>query len=202
MSQEQRPDHSFSGPIKYTLVIVAISLIVNFSIRADIRIFNQILELSFTEVLQNVCILFSAFLFYQISKQQNYHFAGVLITAFFLVLLVRESDFYLDFISHGFWAVPASIITVLSLGYFFRNGKVARAQLAALLNEAHMTKVIAGVVLLIVFSRNYGTGSFWQEVMGEHYIRNVKNIAQEGIELLCYFLISVGAFDTKKAVTD
>jgi len=50
----------------------------------------------------------------------------------------------------------------------------------------------------LVFSRLYGMGSFWQHVMGEHYVRDVKNISEEGIELLCYSLIALSAVRTRR----
>ena len=54
------------------------------------------------------------------------------------------------------------------------------------------------MILLLVFSRLYGMGSFWQHVMGEHSVRDVKNISEEGIELLCYSLIALSAVRTRR----
>ena len=60
-----------------------------------------------------------------------------------------------------------------------------------------MNFLIGSVVLLIVFSGLYGMGHFWYSVMGEHYIREVKNVSEESMELLCYSLIALAAAKTR-----
>lgn len=64
-----------------------------------------------------------------------------------------------------------------------------------------MPMLITAVVLLLVFSRLYGMGSFWHSVMEEHYLREVKNLSEEAIELLCYSLISLSAVKTYYLLT-
>ncbi|MGP8308889.1 hypothetical protein [Vibrio sp. YIC-376] len=44
-------------------------------------------------------------------------------------------------------------------------------------------------------------GSFWRSVLDASYIREVKNISEEGIELLCYSLIALSAFRTRREIT-
>ncbi|MDF5473975.1 NAD(P)-dependent oxidoreductase, partial [Vibrio parahaemolyticus] len=66
------------------------------------------------------------------------------------------------------------------------GGKGTVNEMARILQVPHMKLLIGAVVLLLVFSRLYGMGSFWQQVMNESYIRDVKNISEEGMELLCY----------------
>lgn len=199
-SSQTKKELSFASTYKNIALFIVISIVVNACLRLDIKIFNEILETSFTESLQSLLLIFIAVNFYLISKHQNYHHGAILITSFFIVMFIRESDYYLDTIYHGFWALPSVLVTVAACVYYY-HGK-GKQSLLSILNHPHMTKVVAGVILLIVFSRSFGTGSFWQDVMQEHYIRNVKNIAQEGIELLCYFLIAVGAYDTKKSLVN
>ena len=40
-----------------------------------------------------------------------------------------------------------------------------------------------------MFSRVFGSTRFWEAVMGERYIRQVKNTAEEGVELFALGLI-------------
>jgi hypothetical protein len=56
--------------------------------------------------------------------------------------------------------------------------------------------LIVGLLLVIVFSRAFGTGQLWEEVMGEDYRRIYKSVIQEGIELLGYVLVFFGALTT------
>ncbi|WP_438819310.1 hypothetical protein, partial [Colwellia marinimaniae] len=58
--------------------------------------------------------------------------------------------------------------------------------------------LITFIVLLFVFSRLYGMGDFWEAVMAEHYVRDVKDISEETIELLCYAFIAFYAHKVKR----
>ncbi|MCW1890551.1 hypothetical protein OK016_20470 [Vibrio chagasii] len=42
----------------------------------------------------------------------------------------------------------------------------------------HMNLLVTGVMLLLVFSRLFGMGS-WHNVMGDDYVRAVKNIGKK-----------------------
>ncbi|MDX1556111.1 MAG: hypothetical protein R3212_08800, partial [Xanthomonadales bacterium] len=57
------------------------------------------------------------------------------------------------------------------------------------------TLLVQLFLVLLVFSRLFGRASFWQSVMGEDYLRVVKNIAEEGTELLGYGLIAIAAVE-------
>lgn len=59
-----------------------------------------------------------------------------------------------------------------------------------------MNLLITGVMLLLVFSRLFGMGSFWHNIMGADYVREVKIIAEEGTELLAYCLIAFASVKT------
>ncbi|GAW98054.1 hypothetical protein MTCD1_03724 [Colwellia marinimaniae] len=41
-------------------------------------------------------------------------------------------------------------------------------------------------------------GDFWEAVMAEHYVRDVKDISEETIELLCYAFIAFYAHKVKR----
>ncbi|MDN6314120.1 MAG: hypothetical protein L0J56_02290, partial [Halomonas sp.] len=47
----------------------------------------------------------------------------------------------------------------------------------------------AGFFTTYAFSRLYGRKEFWQAVMQEHYMGNIKSMAEEVVELLGYSLI-------------
>lgn len=181
------------------LIGIAICLLVNVVMRVDYVILgNKLGELSITECLEQVMLAISAgSFFYLIKLQPKLKHASLLIACFFSVMLIRENDMLLDYIAHGFWVYPALAVTFGAIGYAIRNGKQSLDQLAVILNSSYMNMLILGIVLLLVYSRLFGMGDFWKGVMAEHYVRDVKNIAEEGTELLAYCII---AFSSIKVV--
>lgn len=125
----------------------------------------------------------------------------MLISAFFAVMFIRELDYWFDMIVHGAWVVPALLVAGSAIFYAIKNGKRTIDQLALILASPHMNMLVTGVMLLLVFSRLFGMGSFWHGVMGEHYISNVKTIAEEGTELLAYCLIAFASLKTVIGIT-
>ncbi|AXB33791.1 hypothetical protein DSB67_20525 [Vibrio campbellii] len=182
------------------LTIVAISILVNLSIRVDYVLLGSTLgETSVTETLQLIMLAVASWSFFRVSRQESHvSHAAVLISGFFAVLMIREMDYWFDMIHHGSWVFPALAITALACVKAYRGGKGTVNEMAIILQSPYMKLLIGSVILLLVFSRLYGMGSFWQHVMGEHYVRDVKNISEEGIELLCYSLIALSAVRTRR----
>ncbi|EOX4941484.1 hypothetical protein [Vibrio sp. D54] len=186
------------------LMIVAISILVNLSLRLDYVVLGSSLgELSVTETLQLVMLAIASWSFFSLSKQQpQLKHASILIAGFFAVLIIRETDYWTDMIHHGSWVFPALAVTALACAKAYQGGKGTMNEMATILTVPHMKLLVGAVMLLLVFSRLYGMGSFWQQVMDENYIRDVKNISEEGIELLCYCLIALGAVRTKRELNE
>ena len=182
------------------LTIVAISILVNLSIRVDYVLLGATLgETSVTETLQLIMLAVASWSFFRVSRQESHvSHAAILISGFFAVLMIREMDYWFDMIHHGSWVFPALAITALACAKAYRGGKGTVNEMAIILQSPYMKLLIGSVILLLVFSRLYGMGSFWQHVMGEHYVRDVKNISEEGIELLCYSLIALSAVRTRR----
>ncbi len=181
------------------LIIVAIGILVNLSIRIDYNIFHEAIgEASVTETLQLIMLAGSAWCFFSLGrKKPQVRHAAYLIASFFVVMMIREMDAWFDMIAHGSWVYPALLVTFVACRYAYKGGKNTVNQMAQILKSRHMNLLVGGVMLLLVFSRLYGMGSFWQSVMSEHYIRDVKNISEETMELLCYCLIALGSAKTR-----
>jgi hypothetical protein len=177
------------------LTMTVISILVNVSIHLDYVYLNSSVgEVSITENLQLVMLAISSWCFLNISlKSENVSHAAILISGFFFVMIIREMDFLFDMIHHGFWVFPALGVTVLSCFRACKGGKNTVNEMASILQLPYMKLLIGSVVLLLVYSRLYGMGSFWQSVMGVHYVRDVKNISEESMELLCYCLIAMSS---------
>lgn len=161
---------------------------------------NSLGEKSITELLQVAFLLFSVLCFYQLKRAHTLPRATLLVSGFFAVLLIRELDAYFDLIFHGFWVYPALSVTLSAIVYALQDGKLTQ-QMSVLLDNKHMQTLITFIILLFVFSRLYGMGDFWEAVMGNHYVRDVKNISEETIELLCYAFIAFYAHRTKTSLT-
>ncbi|PMH67558.1 hypothetical protein BCU63_07270, partial [Vibrio splendidus] len=178
-------------------------IIVNLAIRIDFVFLNgKIGENSVTEMLQQFLLIVSSGAFaYLAKKRPEVKHAAMLISAFFAVMFIRELDHWFDMITHGAWVYPAILTAGSAIFYALKNGKQTIEQLALILASPHMNLLVTGVMLLLVFSRLFGMGSFWHGVMGEHYIRNVKTIAEEGTELLAYCLIAFASLKTVIGIT-
>lgn len=185
------------------LVVLAIGIIVNLALRIDFVLFNgSVGEVSVTEMLQQLLLIIASGSFaYLARKKTEVKHAALLISAFFGVMFIREMDFWFDKIVHGAWVVPALLVSGSAIFYAIKNGKRTIDQLALILASPHMNLLVTGVMLLLVFSRLFGMGSFWHNVMGDDYVRVVKNIAEEGTELLAYCLIAFASLKTVLGIT-
>ncbi|MBA5764374.1 hypothetical protein H2O73_18625 [Vibrio sp. 404] len=180
---------------QYIVFIFFVSIFVNVCIRLDVIVLGSSLsETSVTEIAQIALLVITSACFYRLSQREvKLRHAAILMAGFFAVLTIREMDHWFDIVSHGFWFYPALAVTVAVLCYAYRGGVHTVNELATVLRLSHTKQLITWVILLLVFSRVYGMGGLWQQVMGEHYIREVKNISEEGIELLCYSFIAMSA---------
>lgn len=151
-------------------------------------------EISGTEFAQEILIVLSALLVGKAAqKWPDYHLVLVLFAAFLLCILIREMDFLLDRVYHGFWVVPASITAILSILYAIRNRGNLLSSMAGISQTRFFTYTSIGLIILLVFSRIFGTGRIWEEIMGENYQNYYKTVIQEGLELLGYAIIFFGA---------
>ncbi|QUM74890.1 hypothetical protein HWV00_00685 [Moritella sp. 24] len=161
---------------------------------------NSLGEESVTELLQAVLLLFSVVCFYQLKHLNVLPKAAMLVGGFFSVLFIRELDGYFDLIFHGFWVYPALTVAFGAIVYAAQGGQL-HTQMSTLLENKYMQTLITFIVLLFVFSRLYGMGDFWEGVMGNQYVRDVKNISEETMELLFYTFIAFYAHKTKTSLT-
>ena len=205
-SNEFSLDYSTSKTIlkrgQTALIAIAICLLVNVVLRIDYVILSNTLgENSLTETLQLVMLAISSGSFFYLAKRRPVlRHAAVLIGSFFLVMFIRENDALFDSIIHGFWLYPALAITMTALIYAIRNGKQTLDQLAVILNSSYTNLFILGLIMLLVYSRLIGMGDFWKDVMHEYYVRDVKNIVEEGSELLAYCIIAFASIKIQRSL--
>ena len=169
----------------------------------DIKIYGDILENSFVELAQELLLLLTTgFFTLSASKQRS---GGLwLVAGFFGCLFIRELDAYFDQIIHGAWKYFALALVVF---VFFKAWKLGMENtsrtLANFMKSRSFIFIFIGLLIVLAYSRLFGMGELWHTIMGEKYIRTVKNVVEEGSELFGYALIFWGAtnyfFTSKRA---
>lgn len=177
------------------ILLIALMVYVVASVYIDIKILeNHLAEVSMTELSQSGFVLIAAINFFRMIKKEP-ESAGlfILISGFFGMIFFREADYYFDGISHSFWQIPVSIILLSTVFFAYKNRLTILDPIAQYQSTKAFTYTFIGVLVTIIFSRLFGTGSLWREiaVADGGYI---KTVVQEGIELLGYSLILFGSF--------
>jgi hypothetical protein len=175
--------------------LAAIVLLVPLVARLDAHVLeNGLSERSVTETVQVLAALVSAVCF-AVAAKRSPQLAAVLVLASGLcaTMLVRELDMYFDAIWHGFWVVPAGVVVATSAALAFRRRSSFVPAWARYSHTASYTYALLGLLVLLVFSRNFGSGAMWKPLLGDSTGAMVKTIVQEGIELLGYVLLARSA---------
>lgn len=173
----------------FLLMLVALPVLV---IRYDVLILqNTTSEQSATEYVEQLLLLGSILSFAYIGWDNTaYRRASFLVSAFFSCMLIREFDAFFDhLVYHGFWAVPAITVAFLAIGYALTDRENVVLGLSKMMKKPHFSVLCLGVAIILVFSRLLGMGDMWHQVMGDNYLRVVKNMVEEGSELLGYTVI-------------
>ncbi|AZV77166.1 hypothetical protein EBB79_04175 [Parasedimentitalea marina] len=177
------------------IFLVILLAVANISIFVDATILqNSLSERSISQYLQSSIILVSSTIFaLGAVKYPNKRGYLALVAALFTCMFIRENDSLFDNIRHGFWVVPVLCVLIVSGWFTARNRDTVTEPFLYHLEGRHSTLVYAGFIIVVVFSRLFGTGSFWEAVMGNNYNSSYKSIIQEGLELLGYVLILHGS---------
>lgn len=169
--------------LRLVLVLLALGMIW-----LDIGEFHtQILELSFTEVVQELMLFACALLFWFAPAAPGRRGFNALAGGFFACLLMRELDGLFDPISHSAWCWPFLLVAVLSIRFacLHKHRQHTLADLAAFTRTPQFGGLCTGLAVL-VFSRVFGMGDLWHLILQGGYARLAKTTVEEGIELLTY----------------
>jgi len=185
--------------LKSTLVefilLTAAMIVTPLIVASDTEIFLYgSSEVSSTELVQEALILLSAILF-GLAGQRHATARGwlVLVAGLFICMFLREIDFWLDKIAHGFWIYPAALTAIASIAYSLSHRENLLSSAAAYASTRSHAYIASGILVVALFSRLAGTSDFWIGVMGDNYHAAYKTFMQEGLELLGYFLIALGS---------
>lgn len=150
-------------------------------------------ELGFTEftqtfILATACLL----LIYARHVLRVWPNVTLLLLAFIAASLVREQDYFLDnYVARHTWKVLVALIVIPSITWVVIQRRHFLAEFAHYSNTLSLGLFTAGVLTTYIFSRLFGRQIFWQAVMQENYMRDVKSMAEEVVELLGYSIILI-----------
>lgn len=186
-----RNDLTIIGREMTVFILAALFLaLMILPIYIDVAWMNDALhETSFTETTQEIMLAVIAALFF-IAAQRRPAQRGALtlVAGFYSCMLIRELDFVFDAIQHGSWIWFALAVTAGCLAVALRTPKKTLHALARLLQHRSWPVMASGFLVVLVFSRLFGIHALWQHLMLGNYNRVVKNMAEEGTELLGYGL--------------
>jgi hypothetical protein len=161
---------------------------------------NNLNEVSLTELFQQLFLFICVVVFSReaISNRDSRSFF-VLISAFFGCMLLRELDYYFDLITHGFWLYPTIILAISAIFYSINHRENFFESVNTFCKTHAYFNILIGLVIILVFSRLFGSGTLWKDVMGENYLHVYKTILQECLELFGYIFLFIGSIYQLKA---
>ncbi|MDX7988180.1 hypothetical protein FE392_12695 [Xenorhabdus sp. 12] len=173
--------------ILYALVIAGVTGLLFLDVN---YLHNGVQENSLTEIFQELFLLIIAILlFYEAKNNLKLRPALLLMAGFFSSLLIRELDAYFDDVFfHGAWSWLAIPLSLACIGYAGMKGNQSLSGLVHFTRHQSYSMMVCGLLCVLVFSRLFGMGSLWQGLMDEHFNRTVKNMVEEGCEMLGYAL--------------
>ncbi len=155
-------------------------------------------ETGVTEISQELILLCSTIVMYvmafKLNDQRGFLF---LVAGLLACMFLRELDYLFDHIQHGFWKYPVTVMILVSftLAAIFR--KTVVPAMADATRSYPFAYILAGLAIVLFFSRIFGTGSLWSAILdsgaGVQAPALVKNSVQEGLELLGYVVIFYGS---------
>lgn len=156
---------------------------------------NNLSEQSLTEVFQQLLLLASVAIFsWSAYKEQESRTFFILVAGFFGCMLLRELDYYFDMIVHGFWFYPTILLASSVIIYSIKNDEFLLRSVRSFGQSKAYFNILIGLVIIMIFSRLFGSGTLWKDVMNEDYHHIYKTIIQEGLELFGYLFLFIGSF--------
>ena len=143
-----------------------------------------------TEILQTILLLLSTILFFlEARRRSDMRHALILVGGLTGCMLIREQDYFLDMLSHGCWKWPALLLAFGCLSYAGRAFKDSISALAHFIRWRYFPLFLAGIVIVLAYSRLFGIGALWKTLLPDGEWRTAKHAIEESSELLGYSII-------------
>ena len=174
------------------LLLVSIRFIVGIDKEAFL---SGASENTLTQYTQESLLLFSAVLFGVCAwhRKESRGFL-VLVAGFLGCMFIREFNNQLDLIMHGFWVYPALLLAVTCIVYARFCDSEVISPMATYTQTRSYIYLSVGLLIVLVFSRVFGSGSLWKDLMMLDYQGAYKKMIQEGLELFGYVFIAWGSW--------
>ena len=155
----------------------------------DAKLWGRIPTESFVEFTQEFLVMVSSIIFGVLAYKKERR--GLwLVSGFLGCMFIRELDEYFDLIFHGSWFYIAISYAAFAVFLALRQGLAqAVTSLAEYMNQKYFVTMSCGMAIVLVYSRLIGTKIIWKMVMGDNFSYYVKNVIEEGTELIGYALI-------------
>lgn len=156
---------------------------------------NNLSERSLTELFQQLLLLASAAIFiWSATKVEESRTLFILVAGFFGCMFLRELDYYFDMIVHGFWFYPTILLASSVIIYSMKHTTYLISSVRSFSQTNAYFNILVGLVIIMIFSRLFGSGTLWKAVMNDDYHHIYKTIIQEGLELFGYMFLFIGSF--------
>lgn len=150
-------------------------------------------EYGLVENAQALLLLLTSGIYVRAALQRDNCFY-FLIAGFVACMFVRELDYFLDYIKHGFWFYIDLVITAVFVVLGVRKGpRRLIAGLRECLNCRSFVWMLAGLTVTLCFSRLIGSHHFWIPAIGENFFYTIKRAVEETSELWGYALMFTSA---------
>ena len=147
------------------------------------------------EITQFLAALFTALLFWLLSRERPRSAALLrFFSALSLVACARELDnFTLELGSRDAYKWIAMVPLAWALSQVFRARGRLLDQLAVFSRTSGFSLLLAGFLVVVVYSQLLGQKALWLAVLDPDVYRPVKDLVEESSELLGYLLMLFGA---------
>ncbi|GAA4901742.1 hypothetical protein [Mucilaginibacter defluvii] len=154
-------------------------------------------EDSYTEFAQSALLLAAAGIYISVSaKYKQFKALAFFLFSFAMASFIREQDSLLDdHIFDGAWQTGVFSLFAFMVFYLWRHWHQFLQNVALFVHTQAFGVFITGFLTTYVFSRLYGRGKFWQEIMEDRYLRAVKNASEECTELFGYTILAIAAVE-------
>lgn len=121
---------------------------------------------------------------------------AMVLSGMLLIAMVREADMFLDmFVFDGAWQVLVAVIGAVTIWLVWYRRSALGSAVQEFISQPAFGMMLSGFLVVFVFSRLFGRNAFWMALMGEECLRSVKNVAEEGTELMGYALILMSTME-------
>ncbi len=150
-------------------------------------------EIGLVEPLQAVFVMVTALLFLITGRlDKTREPLAVVMAGFLFCLFIREFDYFLEeLVARHVWKMLGFLTLAFVVTYVAKNAKRVVESILDFVSQPSFGFFISGLPVVIVFSRLFGYGDFWKELIEGDYCRVIKTIIEEGTELLGYTLLLI-----------